>query len=126
MLYDLYADVSGPDRLRFSLAAYNCGQGHLADARELSRLLGHDPDVWEGSVRESLLLLRQPSYHRMVRYGYVRGNETVAYVREIEQRFELLQRMVPKSRTTYFAARSGAATVLPSGSPVLAGVPGLD
>jgi membrane-bound lytic murein transglycosylase F len=93
MLYDLYRDVPGIDRMRFALAAYNCGQGHLDDARKLSTMLGKDPDVWEGSVRESLLLLRQPNFHRMVRYGYVRGNETVAYVRQIEQHFGVLKQL---------------------------------
>jgi membrane-bound lytic murein transglycosylase F len=99
MLYDLYEDVPEPERLRFALAAYNCGQGHLDDARRLSSLLGKDPDVWEGSVRESLLLLRQPNFHRMVRYGYVRGNETVAYVREVERRYELLMAVSNRSST---------------------------
>jgi membrane-bound lytic murein transglycosylase F len=97
MLYDHYDGIAEPDRTRFALAAYNCGQGHLGDARTLAGTLGHDPDVWEGSVREALLLLRQPSYHRTVRYGYVRGNETVGYVREVEKRFALLKHMVSRS-----------------------------
>ena len=61
MLYDRYDDIAEPDRMRFALAAYNCGQGHLDDARTLARWLGNDPDVWEGSVREALLLLREPN-----------------------------------------------------------------
>ena len=111
MLYERYEGVPEKDRMRFALAAYNCGQGHLDDARKLSALLGRDPDVWEGSVRESLLLLRQPKYHRMVRYGYVRGNETVGYVRQIEQRFALLKQMVATARPVRMAA-SGPDTVL--------------
>lgn len=125
MLYDLYADVSAPDRTRFALAAYNCGQGHLDDARKLSSLLGRDPDAWEGSVRESLLLLRQPSYHRMVRYGYVRGNETVAYVRQIEQRFELLKQMSANARPTRLVS-SGEQTVQPGEESRAIGAPSLD
>ena len=50
-------------------------------------------------MRESLLLLRQPNFHRMVRYGYVRGNETVAYVREVERRYELLMAVSNRSST---------------------------
>jgi membrane-bound lytic murein transglycosylase F len=125
MLYELYAGVPEKDRMRFALAAYNCGQGHLADARKLSRMLGRDPDVWEGSVRESLLLLRQPNYHRMVRYGYVRGNETVAYVRQIEQRFELLKQMVASARPVRVAA-GGAATALDDEPGLTLAAPSLD
>jgi membrane-bound lytic murein transglycosylase F len=99
MLYDRYDGIAERDRMRFALAAYNCGQGHLDDARKLARKRGRDPDVWEGSVREALLLLRQPLYHQAARYGYVRGNETVGYVREVEQRFDLLKRMVSNSRS---------------------------
>lgn len=125
-LFDRYSDVPEPDRTRFALAAYNCGQGHLDDARTLSRLLGRDPDVWEGSVRESLLLLRKPAYHRMVRYGYVRGNETVGYVREIEQRFALLKRLAPKTRSTQLASHEGPATTTVPSTPMAMGAPGLD
>lgn len=126
MLYDRYSDVAEPNRLRFALAAYNCGQGHLDDARTLTRLLGRNPDEWEGAVRESLLLLRQPSYHRMVRYGYVRGHETVGYVREIERRFELLQQMAPRSRTTFVASHEAAEQRTPVGQRAALGAPSLD
>lgn len=125
MLYDLYDDVPDPDRMRFALAAYNCGQGHLDDARKLSAMLGKDPDAWEGSVRESLLLLRHPNFHRMVRYGYVRGNETVAYVREIEQRFELLKQMVANARPVRVAG-GGPDTVLDDDGSMSLVAPSLD
>ena len=99
-LYDAYSFVTGRDRLRFALAAYNCGQGHLDDARILSVLRGKDPNRWEGSVRESLLLLRRPQYHRQVRYGYVRGHETVGYVREVLRRYDVIRSLSPPRRTT--------------------------
>jgi membrane-bound lytic murein transglycosylase F len=125
MLYDLYHDVPEADRMRFALAAYNCGQGHLDDARKLSTMLGKNPDAWESSVRESLLLLRQPNFHRMVRYGYVRGNETVAYVREIEQRFERLKQMVANARPVS-GAGGGTETVLEDTSAMTLTAPSVD
>ena len=55
---------------------------------------GRDRNVWEASVRRSLLLLRKPEYHRQVRYGYVRGTETVGYVEDILRRYELFQQIL--------------------------------
>lgn len=98
-LYDLYDFVPGRDRLRFALAAYNCGQGHLQDARTLAMQRNKNPDAWEGSVRESLLLLRRPQYYRQVRYGYVRGHETVGYVRDVLARYDLLRQLSQPRRT---------------------------
>ena len=60
-------------------------------------------------MRGSLLLLRQPRYHRLVRYGFVRGNETVAYVREIEQHFEELKQMGRNARRVQVVAGGGGS-----------------
>jgi membrane-bound lytic murein transglycosylase F len=74
-------------RLRFGLASYNAGRGHLLDARRLARKLGWSADIWYGNVEKAMLLLSQSKYHRDSRFGYVRGTEPVQYVREIEQRY---------------------------------------
>lgn len=108
-LYDAYSFVSGRDRLRFALAAYNCGQGHLDDARILAVQRNKNPNSWEGSVRESLLLLRRPQYYRQVRYGYVRGHETVGYVREVLARYELLRQLSQPRRASIGRATYAAA-----------------
>mgnify|MGYP001024822333 CR=1 FL=1 len=96
-LLDRYDYLPDEERLRFALAAYNCGHGHLDDARMLSMKRALDPNRWEGSVRESLLLLRMPKYHREARFGYVRGNETVGYVREILHRYDMLVRLTDRA-----------------------------
>ena len=94
-LYEVYDFLPESQRWAFALGAYNCGQGHLDDARILSVMLGKDPNVWKGSVDESLLLLRKPEYHRQVRYGYVRGTETVGYVNEVLRRYQRFCQVVP-------------------------------
>ena len=105
-LFDVYDFLPGPQQLRFALAAYNCGQGHLDDARMLAIRRGKDPNVWEGSVRESLMLLRDPQYHRQARYGYVRAGQTVTYVREILQRYDLLRHLTRERRNVGLTAAS--------------------
>ena len=62
-------------RLRFALAAYNAGWGHLDDARRLADEKGWDRDKWFGHTERAMLLLRQPQYYREARHGYVRGTE---------------------------------------------------
>jgi membrane-bound lytic murein transglycosylase F len=77
-----------PERLWFTLAAYNAGAGHVQDARRLAEQLGYDPDRWFGHTEEAMLLLSKKQYSRKARYGYVNGKEPVNYVRDIRQRFE--------------------------------------
>ncbi len=82
-------------RLRFALAAYNAGFGHLQDARRLAAEEGLDPDKWFGHTEKAMLLLSQPRYYRRARYGYVRGSETVRYVSEIQNRYDHYVTLVP-------------------------------
>jgi membrane-bound lytic murein transglycosylase F len=73
--------------MRFALASYNVGLGHVLDGRRLARELGLDPNRWYGNVEETLPLLRQPVYAAGARYGYCRCVEPVAYVAEINNRY---------------------------------------
>ena len=82
-------------RLRFALAAYNAGFGHLKDARRLAAEEGFDPDKWFGHTEKAMLLLSQPRYYQRARYGYVRGSETVRYVSEIQNRYDHYVTLVP-------------------------------
>jgi membrane-bound lytic murein transglycosylase F len=75
------------DRLWFTLAAYNAGHGHVADARRLARRKGWDPDRWFGNVERAMLLLARDEYASQARHGYVRGQEPVSYVRDIRERY---------------------------------------
>ena len=75
------------ERLWFSLAAYNAGFGHVYDARRLARRQGLNPDIWFDNVEKTMLLLAKREYARKARYGYVRGQEPVAYVQSIRQRY---------------------------------------
>ncbi len=83
------------ERLRFALASYNAGRGHLEDARRLAVEKGLDPDAWFENVEEAMLLLMQPEYYRRARNGYVRGSEPVAYVAQIEDRYSTYVQILP-------------------------------
>ena len=77
------------ERIRFTLAAYNGGVGHVQDAQTLTRKAGRDPQYWD-DVAPFILLLSEPRYYRDpdVRFGYMRGSETEAYVRLIMERWQ--------------------------------------
>ena len=72
----------------FTLASYNAGAGHVRDAIRLARQKGWQDDVWFNHVEKAMLLLSQPKYAAKARYGYVRGQEPVTYVREIKRRYD--------------------------------------
>lgn len=77
------------ERLKFVLAAYNSGQGHILDAIALAGKYGMDASSWHGNVREALLLKSDPKYYSdpVVRSGYFRGGETVSYVDRVLDTF---------------------------------------
>jgi membrane-bound lytic murein transglycosylase F len=82
-------------RIRFALASYNAGRGHVLDAQRLASRLGLDPDEWYGNVEEAMLLLQRPEFYEHTRYGYCRGSECVRYVREIDRRYRTYVAHVP-------------------------------
>jgi membrane-bound lytic murein transglycosylase F len=82
-------------RLRFALAAYNAGIGHVQDARRIAREKGWNPNKWFGHVEKAMLLLERPEYYRRARYGYCRGSEPVKYVSEIQNRYASYVELVP-------------------------------
>lgn len=85
-----YAYMDSSNIWPFALAAYNAGQGHLADARRLSIDHNENPNEWE-DVSKSLLRLMQRKYYQNARYGFCRGIETVRYVNEILNRYNTYQ-----------------------------------
>ncbi len=73
-------------RMKFILASYNTGQGHVQDARRLAREFGDaDPDIWTDNVERYMLKKSEREYfnHEVVRHGYSRGQEPVNYVNRI-------------------------------------------
>jgi membrane-bound lytic murein transglycosylase F len=89
-LLDYWEDkIADPDqRLRFVLASYNAGHGHLLDARRLAEKHGDDPDVWD-DVAYWLIQLSKQRYYTdpVVKYGFCRGLEPVTYVERILDRW---------------------------------------
>jgi membrane-bound lytic murein transglycosylase F len=85
------------ERINFILAAYNAGPGHILDAMELAQKNGMDPRKWNGNVALWLTKKSDPRYYNdiVVKNGYFRGTESVAYVSEILDRYEHYKNIIP-------------------------------
>lgn len=84
------------ERIKFVLASYNVGLGHVVDARELAKKYGKDPKVWDGNVEYYLLMKSKPAFFRdpVVKSGYCRGDEPVNYVKEILIRYDQYKQLI--------------------------------
>jgi len=91
MLKDVPTDVQGENRLKFALAAYNVGLGHIRDAQKLAKKLGVDPNIWS-DMKRVLPLLSQKKYYKTLKYGYARGSEPVKYVEAIYDYKDILEK----------------------------------
>ena len=84
--------------VKFTLAAFNCGAGHVFDAMRLAEKNGKDPNVWDQNVEEFMLKLSNKKYYldKVVRHGFVRGAEPYHYVRDIFLRYEHYKQFIKK------------------------------
>jgi membrane-bound lytic murein transglycosylase F len=78
------------ERLKFVLASYNVGIGHVLDGMILAEKYGKDPKIWYDNVDYFILNKSNPKYYNDpdVKFGYCRGEEPFHYVREILERYE--------------------------------------
>ncbi len=84
------------EQIKFTLAAYNAGPGHIQDAIRLAEKHGTPQDKWEEGVRKYVLLKSNPEYYNdpVCKFGYLRGKETVSYVSNIMTRKEAYKAIV--------------------------------
>jgi membrane-bound lytic murein transglycosylase F len=97
-LYDHFDQAHGEDRLLIALAAYNIGQGHINDARNLAKKKGLDPDKWV-SLSKTLPLLQYRKYFMNTQYGFCRGTEPIRYIKQILIYYDVLKRQGFKYKT---------------------------
>ena len=86
----------GGERIKFVLASYNVGLGHVVDARDLARKYGKDPTLWNDNVEYYLLKKSNKEYINdpVVKFGYCRGEEPVNYVHEILNRYSQYRQLL--------------------------------
>jgi membrane-bound lytic murein transglycosylase F len=86
------------ERIKFILASYNAGLGHISDAMALARKYGKNRLVWEHNVEKFILLKSNEEYFTdpVCQNGYFRGIETYNFVRDILSRYEVYKQKIKK------------------------------
>ncbi len=85
------------ERLKFILASYNAGPGHVLDAMVLAEKNGMDPQKWDDNVAVWLQKKSEPQYYNDadVKNGYFRGKESIAFVTQILDRYLHYRNIIP-------------------------------
>ncbi len=100
--YRFYPEAKREERLKLSLASYNCGAGHIFDAQKIATYYELSNNYWN-DVRPYLTMLKRTDWqlHLQVwptgkpRYGYFYGyNETIQYVDNIWKMYLSYQKVL--------------------------------
>ncbi len=101
--------VPDPDqRLRFVIAVYFTGPGHVQDARILAVRQGLDIQRWEGNVERAITLLALPRFFGIpeVENGPCQGDRAFSNVREVMDRYDRYHgTLLPKDAVARNSAR---------------------
>jgi membrane-bound lytic murein transglycosylase F len=83
------------ERIKFILASYNIGQGHVEDAWRLTLKYRKNTQNWQ-EVANFLNLKSDPKYYRdpVVKSGYAKGHIAVNYVRDVLGLFQSYKALV--------------------------------
>jgi peptidoglycan lytic transglycosylase F len=89
------------ERIKFILGAYNVGLGHVTDGQRLAKKHGSDPGSWDDVGYWLIQKSKRAVYNDpVVKYGFARGTEPVAYVELILDRFEHYKAFVKEEPET--------------------------
>ena len=85
-------------RVKFVLASYNIGLGHVMDAQRLAEKYGKNKFVWDDNVDFFLLNKSLAKYYKdpVVRFGYCRGEEADNYVSRVLSNYNHYLNVIPK------------------------------
>ena len=100
--YSLFLHATYTNRIKLSLAAYNCGAGRVFDAGDIARFYKYPSDQWK-YIKEYLAMLRNQDWkiHLQVwpqgkpKHGYFYGSdETIPYVDNIWEMYEIYREIL--------------------------------
>ena len=82
--------------IKFTLAAYNAGEGRIADCRNFASAKGYDNSSWD-EIQKIIPLMREESIldEPSVKLGKFQGHETIAYIDSIMSHYEAICAICP-------------------------------
>jgi membrane-bound lytic murein transglycosylase F len=85
-------------RIKFILASYNIGLGHVMDAQRLAEKHERNRTVWDDNVDFYLLNKSSEIYYKdpVVRFGYCRGEEAYNYVSRVLTTYNHYLNVIPR------------------------------
>lgn len=93
--------VDSTERIKYILASYNTGPGHVIDAKNLAKKYQKDPTNWK-DVSYYLLHKSEPKYYKdeAVKHGYCKGYIPHDYVIEILERYHHYKSVIDKKKAS--------------------------
>lgn len=78
------------ERVKFVLASYNAGPGHILDAMRLAEKYGKNPHIWDDNVDYYLLHKNESRYYQdpLAKNGYCNGPQTYHYVSRVLENYK--------------------------------------
>ena len=89
MLKNLPDTINPNDNIWYAIASYNIGLRHIEDAMKMAENDKVDAGNWY-ALEPYILRLSQSKYYKNTKYGYARGWETLKYVQNIRQYYDIL------------------------------------
>lgn len=88
--------LEGEELIRFTLAAYNAGEGRIIDCRNLAASLNYDSTSWN-EILKVIPMMREDSIleNHAVRLGKFQGHETISYVDLVFSHYEAFCQICP-------------------------------
>lgn len=89
--------LNNEELVKFTLAAYNAGEGRIYDCINLARSQGINPSTWDG-LCAVLPQMSQDSikFVEDVRHGKFMGRETMAYVKAVLNQYDIFNGTTPR------------------------------
>lgn len=89
--------IAPEEKLKFTIASYNVGAGHVKDAMRLAEKYGKNPYLWDNHVDFYLRYKTNPEFYLdpLSRNGYCNGQQAYDYVHKILDTYNNYKHMRP-------------------------------